>query len=143
MGRARSSGRASSSDFLLSRWRDSSRRTSLENERKEMLDKAKLEAEAMKRDARLAANEEALKVRTEIEQVGAARQKELAVIEQRLITREELVNRQLENLVKEEKVSPRRPRGAGGQVRRRWRHNANWPTNWSRSAGRNWPACPN
>ena len=55
-------------------------------------------------DARLAANEEALKTRTETEQLMAARPKEHAVIEQRLMTREELVNRQLENLVREEKV---------------------------------------
>ncbi len=34
----------------------------------------------------------------------AARLKEHAVVEQRLTTREELVNRQLENLVREEKV---------------------------------------
>jgi ribonuclease Y len=90
--------------YLLSRWRDSIRRTGLDNERTEMLEKTRLEAEAMKRDARLAANEEALKARTDIEQAAAARQKEFAVVEQRLITREELVNRQLESMVKEEKV---------------------------------------
>jgi len=62
------------------------------------------EAEALNRDARLAANEEASKARAEIERLAATRQKEISVIEQRLITREELVNGQLANLVKQENV---------------------------------------
>jgi ribonuclease Y len=73
-------------------------------EREEVLEKARLEAEALIREARLAANDEAIKTRAEIEQAAAARQKEITVTEQRLATREELVNRQFENLVKEEKV---------------------------------------
>lgn len=85
-------------------WRDLTMRGSIENQKKDLLEKARLEAESLKRDTRLAANEEALKARGELEQMAVARQKELAVTEQRLITREELVNRQLENLVKEEKV---------------------------------------
>jgi ribonucrease Y len=90
--------------YVLRIWRDHSLRGSLERQRKDIQEKARLAAEALTREARLAANEEALKARAEIEQLAAARQKELAVIEQRLITREELVNGQLENLVKEEKV---------------------------------------
>lgn len=62
------------------------------------------EAESIKRDARLAANEEALKLRREMEQLMAERTREHAAIEQRLTAREELVNKQLENLVREEKV---------------------------------------
>jgi ribonucrease Y len=90
--------------YALRMWRDHSLHGSLEDQKKDILEKARLAAEALTRDARLAANEEALKSRSDVEQSAAARQKELAVIEQRLITREELVNGQLENLVKEEKV---------------------------------------
>src|SRR5580658_7015569 len=90
--------------YLLSLLLDSLRRSRADRERNVVLERTRLEAEALKRDARLAANEEALKARTEIEQVAAARQKELAVTEHRLITREELVNGQLAHLVQEEKV---------------------------------------
>jgi ribonuclease Y len=89
--------------YLLSQLLDSLRRSRADRERNVILEKTRLEAEALKRDARLAANEEALKARAEIEQIAAARQKELAVTEQRLVTREELVNVQLENLVRQEK----------------------------------------
>ena len=87
---------------LLWRWRDKSIRAGLENEKGQVLDAARLQAESITRDARLSANEEALKVRAETEQVVVSRHKEIAVIEQRLTTREELVNGQLERLVKEE-----------------------------------------
>jgi len=59
------------------------------HEKTALLQAAKREGEAILRDARLAANEEALKLRSETEQ--------------RLNEREALVNRQLENLVREEK----------------------------------------
>jgi ribonuclease Y len=90
--------------YGLRMWRDHSLRGGLERQRKDILEKARLAAEALTRDARLAANDEALKSRAEVEQMAAARQKEIVVTEQRLITREELVHGQLENLVKEEKV---------------------------------------
>jgi len=90
--------------YVLRMWRDHSLRGGLERQKKDILEKARLAAEALTRDARLAANEEALKTRAEVEQLAAARQKEIAVTEQRLMTREELVNGQLEHLVKEEKV---------------------------------------
>jgi len=89
--------------FWLMRWRERIRRAGLEQEANSILDKGRRDAESILRDARLTANEEALKTRMETEQLMAARAKEHAVIEQRLITREELVNRQLENLVREEK----------------------------------------
>ncbi len=90
--------------YLMIRLRDSIRRAGVDHETSELLEKTRLEAEALKRDARLAANEEALKARADMEQAAAARQKEFSVVEQRLITREELVNRQLESMVKEEKI---------------------------------------
>ena len=90
--------------YLLRVWRDHSMRTGIEHQQKNILEKSRLEAEALKRDAKLAANEEALKSRAEIELIAVARQKELAVTEQRLVKREELVNTQLQHLVQEEKV---------------------------------------
>ena len=104
------------SGFWLQLWREQSLRAGLENEKGQILETARRQAEAITRDARLAANEEALKIRAEFEQLIAARHKEIAVTEQRLTTREELVNGQLENLVKEETSAP----GATG---RRWREN--------------------
>jgi ribonucrease Y len=89
--------------YVLRLLLDRSLRSGSKQQRKDTLEKTRLEAEALTRDARLAANEEALKMRAEIEQLAAARQKEITVTEQRLTTREELVNRQLENLVGEEK----------------------------------------
>ena len=90
--------------YVLRMLRGRSLRAGSERQRKDILEKARLEAEALMRDARLAAHEEALKSRAQVEQLAAARQKELAVTEQRLATREELVNGQLENLVREEKL---------------------------------------
>jgi ribonuclease Y len=90
--------------YLLRVWRDHSLRSGIEQQKADILEKARLEAEALKRDARLAANEESLKLRAEVEQTATSRLKDLAVTEQRLITREELVNGQLEHLVQEEKV---------------------------------------
>lgn len=89
--------------LLLQQWRERSRRARLEEQGQGILEKARHEAESIARDARLAANEEALRLRSENEQSVASRLKELAQVEQRLVTREELVNRQLESLVKQEK----------------------------------------
>jgi ribonuclease Y len=88
---------------LFSHWRERSRRAAQEQEGGAILDKARREAESIARDARLAANEEALARRAETEAIIAIRHKELAVAEQRLVTREELVNGQLENIASREK----------------------------------------
>jgi ribonuclease Y len=90
--------------FWLRRWRERSLRVGLENQAGTILENARREAESIRRDARLAANEDALKTRSQTEQLMTARQKENAQVEQRLIAREELVNRQLESLVREEKT---------------------------------------
>jgi ribonuclease Y len=90
--------------FWLRRWRERSLRAGQEQEANAIVEKSRRDAESILRDARLAANEEALKTRRETEQLMASRLKEHAVIEHRLTTREELVNRQLENLVRQEKV---------------------------------------
>jgi ribonuclease Y len=75
----------------ISIWRHRERSTlaAASRQRAALLEAAKREGETILREARLAANEEALKLRSETEQ--------------RLNEREALVNRQLENLVREEK----------------------------------------
>ncbi|HWD18897.1 MAG TPA: ribonuclease Y [Verrucomicrobiae bacterium] len=85
-------------------WRERALRGGVAREIQGLREDARRDADALLREARLKANEDAQKARAEAEQAATARQKELAVVEQRLITREELVNRQLEHLVKEEKL---------------------------------------
>src|SRR6185295_6769495 len=65
-------------------------------------EKARREAEATLREARLAANEEALKLREQTEKSFTTRRRELSDLEQRLAERESLINRQLEGLVQRE-----------------------------------------
>jgi len=88
----------------IQRWKERNLRAAFDLKEKNLLDHARREAETLAREARLAASEEALKLRTETEQTIAARHKEIATIEQRLNERETLLNRQLENLVQEEKI---------------------------------------
>ena len=71
------------------RWRERSLSAAMGAEKKSVLDTARREAESIIRDARLAANEDTLKLRSETER--------------RLNERESLVNHQLESLVRAEK----------------------------------------
>ena len=75
--------------FWILRHREGRFLAAAAREKAAVLESARREAEALVRDARLAANEEALQLRL--------------ATEQRLNEREALVNRQLENLVREEK----------------------------------------
>ncbi len=90
--------------FLVLRWKDRSARAALDLQITSVLENARREAETISRESRLKANEEALKLREETEKLFADRRKEMAATEQRLTERESLVNRQLENLVREEKT---------------------------------------
>ncbi|MGO8699442.1 MAG: ribonuclease Y [Limisphaerales bacterium] len=90
--------------FLIFAGRERSRRARQQEQSNALLEQARKEAESIVRDAMLAANERALKLRTETELMVAARHKELDVTEHRLITREELLNGQLENIVHQEKA---------------------------------------
>ncbi|HYT59276.1 MAG TPA: ribonuclease Y [Haliangiales bacterium] len=64
---------------------------------------AQREAETILREARIAANEEAIKLREQTEKSFGTRRRELTDLEQRLAERESLINRQLEGLVQREK----------------------------------------
>ena len=77
-------------------------RKSKELAARETMDKARSAADSIVRDARLAANEEAQKIREQTEQSFAARRKEVEALERRISEREGLINGQLEKLVQAE-----------------------------------------
>ena len=89
--------------YGLFAWRERTFRAAAKLQEQTSLDNARREAEAIVREARLNANEDALKLREQTEQAFSARRKELADLEARLTQREGLVNQQLENIVNEEK----------------------------------------
>jgi ribonuclease Y len=72
-------------------------------ESQSLLEKTRREAEAITREAKLAANEEALKLREETEKAFAARRAERAELERRLSERDVLINSQLARVMEAEK----------------------------------------
>src|SRR5438093_765523 len=84
-------------------WKQRRLRTARDAEEKSLLENARREAESILREARLAANEEALKLREQTEKSFGTRRRELSDLEQRLADRERLINRELEGLVHREK----------------------------------------
>jgi ribonuclease Y len=88
--------------FLILRWKEQTLRKARALEAQALLDQAKNEAERAVREAKLLANEDALKLRQETEQSFAIRLKQITESEARLTERESLVNRQLQNLVAQE-----------------------------------------
>src|SRR3954470_24816907 len=79
-------------------------RKARELEAEAVITKARNEAEIIVRDARLAANEDAQKLREQTEASFAARRAERAELERRLSEREALINSQLERIVDAEKT---------------------------------------
>ena len=90
--------------FGLLWWRDRGLRKAKQIEAQALLDKARSEAEIIKRDATVAANQEALKLREQIEQSFASRRAERAESERRLGERETLINSQLQQMMTSEKA---------------------------------------
>jgi ribonucrease Y len=89
--------------FLLLWWRDRSLKRTRVLEAEAILAKTRAEADVMVRDARLAAKDEAAKLREQVEQSFATRRLERAELERRLSEREALINSQLERIVEGEK----------------------------------------
>ena len=89
--------------FWFFRWRDHKVKLAMGRQNESILDHARREAEAIMREARLTATEEALKLREQNEKAFAARTRELTEMEHRLAQRETLINAQLEGLVQQEK----------------------------------------
>jgi ribonuclease Y len=69
-----------------------------------VLETARHEADNITREARLAANEEVIKLRDQTEKAFTARRQELAELERRLTERENLINNQLAGLVEQERA---------------------------------------
>jgi ribonuclease Y len=90
--------------FALLRWRERNLQKAKSLETQALLDKARTEAEIIQRDARMAANQEALKLRDQIEQSFAERRAERAESERRLAEREGLINSQLQQMMEAEKA---------------------------------------
>ncbi|HXU77665.1 MAG TPA: ribonuclease Y [Methylomirabilota bacterium] len=88
---------------LLLWWKDRNLKKARALENEALLGKARNEAEMIVRDARLAANEEALVLREKVEQSFASRRLERAELEKRLGERETLINSQLARIVESEK----------------------------------------
>jgi ribonuclease Y len=85
-------------------WRQRRQREAYVVRERALQREAREEAEKLLREARLAANEEILKLRDQMEQSFAKRRFEIDAVERRLSEREGLINRQLENLMLEEKA---------------------------------------
>src|SRR5213594_1372245 len=89
--------------FLILWWKERNLKKASALEAEAVLSKARNEAELILRDARLSANEEAKKLREQLEQSFAARRAERAELERRLSEREGLINSQLQRIVEGEK----------------------------------------
>ncbi|MEO6184325.1 MAG: ribonuclease Y [Verrucomicrobiota bacterium] len=90
--------------YWLWRWKERTLRAAKSFQEESLLEAARRDAEALLREARLTANEDALKLREQTEQLFGVRRKDLDISEQRLNERESLINRQLEKVIHEEKM---------------------------------------
>src|SRR6266700_3099990 len=88
--------------YVLLWWKDRALKKIKNLEAQARLDQARSEAEMILRDARLSANQEALKLREQDEQSFAVRRAERAELERRLSERETLINSQLQRIVEAE-----------------------------------------
>ncbi len=89
--------------YAILRHKERQFRAALAQKEANTLDAAKKESDSIIREARLLANEEAVRIRKETESSFAARREELCVAEHRLNQRESLINAQLESLGHHEK----------------------------------------
>jgi ribonucrease Y len=89
--------------YWLWRWKNRTIRAAFLIKEQSILEAAQRQAETIAREARLQANEEALKLRDQTEQALSERRTRINEAEKRLMERESLINRQLESMVGEEK----------------------------------------
>jgi ribonuclease Y len=89
--------------YWLLRWKDRNVRAAVVIQEKSILEDARRQADTAAREARLQANEDALKLREDTERSFAARRDATQEAEKRLVERETLINHQLESMVEEEK----------------------------------------
>jgi ribonuclease Y len=89
--------------YWLVRWKERNLRAALAIKEQAILDAAAREAETLAREARVKCNEEIAKVKEETIKSFRGRETQLLEAERRLVEREALINKQLENLVTQEK----------------------------------------
>src|SRR5438034_6753785 len=89
--------------YLLLAWGNRRAKAAETREAHSVLERARQEAEAITHGARLAASEEAVKLRDQAEQALAARRAENAEQDRRLSERESLLNSQLTRIIELEK----------------------------------------
>ncbi len=89
--------------YGLWRWKERQLLGALDLRAKAITENAQRDAETITRQAKVQADEEVLRIKTEMEQAYASRRQELLELEQRLNHRDSLINRQLEGLVAQEK----------------------------------------
>jgi ribonucrease Y len=89
--------------FLFLWWKDRNLKKLQGVEAQSLVENARRDADSIIRDGRLAANEEALKIREQTEQSFTARRQERAELERRLSEREAMINTQLEGVLQVEK----------------------------------------
>ena len=88
--------------YWLWRWKERSVRAALAIKEQSILETANRQVETIAREAKVEANEEAIKLRQQTEQSFAERRARIIDAEKRMVERESLINRQLENLVEQE-----------------------------------------
>ena len=85
--------------YWLYYWKDRNQQRAAGSAAQSVLDNARRDAETLLREARLSANETAIKIRDQHEQSLSVQRREIVELEQRLEQRETLVNQQLEGLL--------------------------------------------
>ena len=89
--------------YWLWRWKERNLRAVFTLKEQSALDDARRQAEVIGREARVQANEEAIKIRQAAEHAYSAHKQELTETEKRLVERESLINHQLQSIVEEER----------------------------------------
>jgi ribonuclease Y len=90
--------------YWLLRWKERNLRAAQRLHEQALRETARREAETITREARLRADEEALRLRTDTERSFDARRQELLETEKRLIERQALITHELDSMVKEEEA---------------------------------------
>ncbi|HYG23515.1 MAG TPA: ribonuclease Y [Verrucomicrobiae bacterium] len=90
--------------FLVLWWRDRAAHNARTLQAQALLDKTRAEAESLRREASVAASQEALRLRSETEASFAAHRSERTETERRLAEREALINTQLQRVLETEKA---------------------------------------
>lgn len=90
--------------YSIVRWKERNLRAAQILQEKTALENSRRDGEALLREARLTANEDALKLREQTEKLFTSRRAEIDTAAHRLNERELLVNRQLEKVMQEESL---------------------------------------